>query len=614
MQKIFFFLLITAIAVTGIEAQQLYMPRNVKAAYKKGTRSYDGKPGKNYFQNYARYNISLTVQPPNRIIKGEEQIVYFNRSKDTLRNAVIKLLLNVHKPGAVRESDSPAEYLTQGITVDSVYENGKPRPFQNPNTHYTWQTLRLAAPLKPGDSVNLFIKWHFELATLAGREGAEDSTTFFLAYFHPRIAVYDDYNGWDRTTFNDMQEFYNDFNDYNFSVTVPKNFIVWATGVLQNPVTSDDVIHIATAEDIKKQAVTNQADMNTWKWKADYVPDISAGVSDHYIWDGASAVVDNITGRRATMQAAYREDAVDFKTSVEHGQHALKFLSGQWPGKPYPYPAMTAFQGSGDMEYPMMVSDHDFKSEIFGRFVQDHEMAHTYFPFYMGINENRYPFMDEGMTTFVEWFMLREFLPLDSANDFFKKFRIDGWINHVSDDEELPIMTPATAMAASGGYGNNSYGKATLGYFALKDLLGEAMFKKCLHEYMDRWNGKHPIPWDFFYTFNNVSGKNLNWFWNNWFFSNYYSDLAVKSVIKKGPAYTVTIDNIGGFAIPFDMEINYTDGTKESIYQSTAVWISNQKTAVITVKTAKKIKSVKLDNGIFMDADEENNLKEMKGS
>ena len=107
---------------------------------------------------------------------------------------------------------------------------------------------------------------------------------------------------------------------------------------------------------------------------------------------------------------------------------------------------------------------------------------------------------------------------LKKQKKFLKQFRVDGWINDRSTDEDIPIITPAYNLTGGGGYGNNEYGKPSLGYLAMKDLLGDELFKKCLHEYMNRWHGKHPIPWDFFYTFNDASGKNLNWFWTNWFF------------------------------------------------------------------------------------------------
>jgi hypothetical protein len=142
----------------------------------------------------------------------------------------------------------------------------------------------------------------------------------------------------------------------------------------------------------------------------------------------------------------------------------------------------------------------------------------------------------------------------------------------------------------------------------MKDLLGDDLFKKCLHEYINRWHGKHPIPWDFFNTFNNASGRNLNWFWNNWFFTNYYIDLAVDKVTKTAAGYLVSIKNIGGYASPVDLILNFTDGSSETLHQTPAIWEKNQKLVTVSISTKKKIQTVELKGGIFMDADESNNV------
>jgi len=161
--------------------------------------------------------------------------------------------------------------------------------------------------------------------------------------------------------------------------------------------------------------------------------------------------------------------------------------------------------------------------------------------------------------------------------------------------------------------GNNEYGKASLGYLAMMDLLGDNLFKKCLHAFMDRWHGRHPLPWDFFYTYNDVSGKNLNWFWSNWFFSNNYIDLSIKSADKKDKGYSITIDNIGGMAAPVNVIVYYTDGTKESFHQTPAIWEKNQKSALINIVVKKVVQSITLDGGIFVDSDKSNNDWKLKG-
>jgi hypothetical protein len=157
------------------------------------------------------------------------------------------------------------------------------------------------------------------------------------------------------------------------------------------------------------------------------------------------------------------------------------------------------------------------------------------------------------------------------------------------------------------GFRFNEYGKAALGYLALKDLLGDAEFKRSLHEFIGRWHGKHTLPWDMFNSFNNASGKDLNWFFNNWYFSNGYIDLALGSVIQTDTGTVVTIRNIGGFDTPVDLVITYDDGTSETIHQTPSIWSQDQKEATVNLPVKKKIKSLVLDGGIFMDANEKDN-------
>jgi aminopeptidase N len=291
---------------------------------------------------------------------------------------------------------------------------------------------------------------------------------------------------------------------------------------------------------------------------------------------------------------------------VQFGRHSLDWLSHNWPGVPYPYEKMTIVLGGADMEYPMMVNDGSNTDTSFSRFVVEHEIAHTYFPFYMGINETRYAFMDEGWATTFEYLIGIADIGREHEDAFYKQFRVNGWAHDPSPLEDLPIITPEDVLSGA-AYGNNAYGKAALGYLAVKDLLGDAAFKKCLHAFMDRWHGKHPIPWDFFNTFSDVSGKNLNWFWNNWFFSNGYVDLAVRSVTKRATGYSATIDNAGGFAAPFDLHVTYGDGTSDTMHQTPAVWEANQRSATVAIATKKVVRSVEVSSGIWVDADATNN-------
>ena len=602
-------------------APPLYMPRTVKEAVRKGTRSLDGRPGPNYWENHGRYSIALTVMPPDRTVRGSEQISYSNNSPDTLHSLVIKLFVNIHKPGAPRAGGAEPDYLTSGVHIDAFGVNGQSVQWKDTPRTFTWARVPLQTPLMPHDSLRLSFEWHYELSRQAGREGMLDSTTYYLAYFYPRVAVYDDYNGWDTMDFTDSQEFYSDFNDYDVTLEVPKNYIVWGTGTLLNApevlqpaplqrftasMTSDQVIHVATREQVAGDSITAQQPMNSWHFRASDIPDVAFAVGNHYDWDAASVIVDDATHRRASVQAAFNDTAVDFHHMVGFGQHALGWLSHNWPGVPYPYEKSTIVQGSADMEYPMMVNDGSTPDTVFSRFVAEHEIAHTYFPFYMGIDETRYGFMDEGWATTFEYLIGTADLGKERASAFFKQFRVNRWINDPSPLEDLPIITPADVLKGV-AYGNNAYGKPALGYLAMKDLLGDAEFKTALHAYMDRWHGKHPTPWDFFNTFSNVTGRNLNWFWNNWYFSNNYIDLAVQGVRKTGNGYSLVIDNIGGMDAPVDVRIDYSDGTTGTIHETPAIWEANQKRATVAIPTRKSIRSLDLDGGIWMDADTTNN-------
>lgn len=601
--------------VTVVHGQDLYQPRNIKKAYTHQTRDLNGKPGAKYWQNTGRYDIQVTANPPSRTIYGTESIRYINNSPDTLKKIVIRMICNIHKNQAPRSGYVSKDFLTDGVFIDTLIINGTPVDFDN--NVGTVADVDLPKPLNAKDSMQLHISWHYDMSVQSGREGSIDSTTFFLAYFYPRVSVYDDYNGWDRIEHMDRVEFYSDFNDYKVAVKVPANYVVWGTGTLQNmdevlqpafakklksSYTSDNVIHIATKADMEGHQVTRQNKWNTWVFTTKNIADATIGLSNHYVWDAASVVVDSAAKRRTSVQAAFSDNAADFHHSVEFSHYALNYFSTQWPGVAYPFPTMTAFQGYADMEYPMMVNDETTGDDLeFGQLVQDHEIAHTYFPFYMGINESRYAYMDEGWATTFEYLIAIAERGKEKADQFYKNFRVRGYIGDPSSEEDQPVITQSNQVSGH-GYGNNSYGKASLSYLALKDLLGDVVFKKALHTYMDNWNGKHPIPWDYFNSINAGSGQNLNWFFNNWFFSNNYIDLKLGRFDQQGNKVNLGINNVGGFAIPFDVVLSYEDGTTEVVHKTPAVWEGGTKELALTLPVAKKLVGVKLDGGIFMDA------------
>ncbi len=606
--------------VAPTAAAPLYRPRAVLQAYAHGTRSPDGRPGRNYWQNRGHYAITVTALPPDRTIRGSEDVTYVNNSPDALSSLVFKLFLNIHKPGAPRVNGASDAYLTSGVHVDSFAVNGRAAPWPEDRGTFTWLHVPLPTALASHDSTRLHIAWHYEISRESNREGMIDSTTWFLAYFYPRVAVYDDYNGWDTMDFTDQQEFYSDFNDYDVTLRVPAHYVVWGTGTLVNApevlqaaplqrfqasLGSDETIRVATRTDMASHAVTASGPVNAWHFRAANVPDMAFNLSDHYVWDAASVVVDDATRRRASVQAAYNDSSADYRHMVQYGRHALDWLSHNWPGVPYPYEKTTVVQGFAGMEYPMMANDESYADSVFSRFVAEHEIAHTYFPFYMGINETRYGFMDEGWATTFEYLIGQADLGKARADSAFRQFRVSGWAHDPSAVADLPIITPED-MLKNAAYGNNAYGKPALGYLALKELLGDTAFRNVLHAFMDRWHGKHPIPWDFFYTVNDVAKENLDWFWQAWYFDNSYIDIALARVTQGRGGSIVTLDNIGGMPAPVDMRVRFTDGSTELFHETPAIWRANLRRTSVTIPTRKTVQSITLDGGIWMDANADN--------
>lgn len=610
------------------QAPQLTMPLNVRQAYQKQTRDRSGLPGPRYWQNRARYAIALNLRPQERMLEGREEIMYINNSPDTLHELFFKLIQNIHRRGAARDDDAGDGFFNEGLVIDEFSIDGRAQPWEDNVMQHTIQHVPLAQPLNAHDSLRISFSWYYQVAREGTREGMIDSTTFFLAYFYPRVAVYDDYYGWDWLNFNNDNEFYNDFNDYVVRITVPERFIVWGTGTLVNPdevleprclarlkesYRSGSPVHIMTARELEEKRKAAGSGTRTWIWIADTIPDMTLGISDHFVWDAGSVTVDTSTGRSVSVQAVYSETAADFRDAAETSIYTVDWLSRQWPGLPYPYPKITVFQGYGDMEYPMMANVTSNTNAGLTKLFMQHEIAHAYFPFYMGINETKYPFMDEGWTTFFEYLICRSEWQPAEADQIFSDMRITNWAQDVFAEGNIPVITPANAIRSPAAE-TNAYGKPALAYLALRDLLGDTLFKACLHDYMKSWHGKHPMPWDFFYAFNRSCRENLDWFWSNWFFTAYNIDLALTGLASEKDGYSITIENRGGLYIPFDIELAFADGGHRTLHQTSACWKQGATTLKLHIPLYKLLASATLHTGIYVDPTEDNNTRSLPAS
>ena len=614
------FFLQTAIAQSqqlAAVADGLPIPVNIRTAIDKGSRTTIGKPGPHYWQNGADYTIKVSYDPRTRLVTGSETIVYTNNSPDTLRGILFKLYPNLYKKGAMRMTTIRPEDLTDGVQVTNLSVEGQTQAVDTRRIAGTDWNIRTPA-IATGKAVNVSLDFSYSLnKTSHMRTGQVDSGSAFIAYFFPRIAVYDDIDGWNRNPYIGSQEFYNDFCNFNVDITVPGNCMVWATGDLSNrrellsPVinqrietaeASDAITTILDTIDLAKKDYLHQADSNTWKFKATDVTDFVFAVSDHYIWKSSSLVVDPATGRRTRVDAVFNPRHKDFYEVADFARKTVESMSYTFPAWPFPYPHETVFDGLDQMEYPMMVNDNPLNRREDVITLTDHEIFHTMFPFYMGINETKYAWMDEGWATIGEWLIS----PIIDTS-IVDNYGVAPYAFTAGREIDLPIITLSTQQTGT-AYFLNSYPKPAFGYLYAKDLLGDSLFKKGLHQYIRDWHGKHPIPLDFFNSMNAGSGRDLNWFWKRWFYEDGVTDLGIKTVQQKGKIASVTISNIGGKPIPIDLTIEYADGTKKKVHRSVAVWRTGNPITGIPVDGDKVIKKVILGSTYNPDSHPADNV------
>lgn len=618
------FILIVYILSFAVDARSqnlLPTPRNIQTAYHKGTRSIIGKPGKNYWQNTANYDLKVTFDPASRLLNGVDAISYVNNSPDTLTHIVFKLYPNYYKKGSPRQAKVLPDDLTDGVIIDSLWINNVPVPASQIFVDATNAIIRRQS-VKPGEKIQFRFVYHYTLNKRSHmRTGEIESGADFVAYFFPRVAVYDDIDGWNMFPYNGTQEFYNDFCHFSTAITVPSGFVVWATGDLKNgnelftptylkrirdAEKNDAIINIIDSTDLRNGNVTvKNEQFNTWYYDADEVTDFVFAVSDHYVWQSSSLVVDPATGRRTRVDAAFNPKHKDYFLVAADARKTVEAMSYTFPAWPFPYPHETVFDGLDQMEYPMMVNDNPLDDRAESIELTDHEIFHTMFPFYIGINETKYAWMDEGWATIGEWLIS----PIIDTS-IVDLYGVRPYARTAGTESDLPIITLSTEL--NSGYFANSYPKPGMGYLYIKDFLGDALFKKALHHYIQQWHGKHPMPNDFFYSMNEGAGKNLNWFWKKWFFDNGIPDLAISSVKKNGNKLSIVVTNKGGKPLPIDITIIYKDNSTDNIHRSVAAWEKGNSSTTIMVPVSKQVTKLVLEGAHTSDSNPDDNVYIMK--
>jgi len=619
-KKYWILILIIFIINTGIaypQADDFYIPRDIKAAYTRGSRSYDGNPGTEYFQNQVDYIIDASFDPITRKLEGSELIVFHNNSKRTLRNILIRNYMDVYKKGAIRGRSIDPFDVGNEVILHRMRINGEEIYFENSDDimNNSETDIVLNCLTNSGDSSIIEISWSLFIPQRTHeRFGAVDESSFFIAYWFPQIAVFDDINGWDTFAFNNLSEMYTEFGNYQVNLTLPQDFVVWATGELQNSEEvleaeyydkfmrskeSDTVIHIISADDLKNNRPITQKGSNTWIFKANQVSDFAFGTSDHFLWDASRLILDE--EKNVHIHTAYLQSSEHFYEVPQITPWVIKTLSEEIVGYPFPFPSMTVFNGLDGMEFPMIVNDTEMEDRAGTYFITAHEVAHSYLPFLAGTNQKRHGWMDEGLTTLlgVEAHTLVE-------EDFnFREIYLEWYPFFAGTQEDIPSIVNSVYLPDI-VFQQHEYVRSSLAFWTLKDILGDELFKSAMQEFIKRWAFKHPTPYDLFFTFNDHCGENLNWFFQSWFLSFEYPDLAISNVKLINNEWFIELKNIGGMPFPSKLQLEYSDNDTQVINIDARVW-KDKRTHLIKIPGNKDIKDFVLITEGYPDCGRENN-------
>jgi len=622
-KKLFLSFILLFCFVFNSFTQSYPVSKNLKNAIKNGTRSLNGVPGKNYWQNHANYKIDAIFNPNLATITGVADIVYFNESPDTLKYLVFNLYQDIFRKGNSRDWDLRGVDLHDGTQINSIKIGSQliTEPGKNWRISGTKLYLTLDNVLEPKSQISLLVDWEVKIPEERSiRMGKYSDSSFFIAYWYPQIAVYDDIDGWDRINYGGSVEFYNDVNNYEVSIQVPQNWGVWATGELKN---KSEIFKQGILEKIEKASnsdeivtIIDQADYHTnnvfregkekliYHFNAKNVPDFSFAVAMGFNWDASRLQVTNKSKKSVFISAVYPDDAISGKHVAKYSRQSIDYMSRFEPGLSFPYPFMTSFlngRRGGGMETPMMANngDPEIEAQAFG--LTFHEIAHSYMPFYMGTNEKKYAWMDEGWASIWPQIMVDSLFP---EYGYLSRL-IAGYENAAGYESDIPPMIPNHLL--SNDYSSlrlASYTRPAIAYAFLQDAMGPVAFKKALHYYMVNWAGKHPVPMDFFRSMEISSGQDLSWFIAPWFYQNAYPDLAIVKVTEDNQ---VVIENIGGLPLPVCLTIIYEDDKQQTVCESTAVWRKNNAQFMISFEPDRKIREVWLGNELIPDIQRENN-------
>lgn len=562
-------------------------------------RASSGVPGPDYWQQRADYTINASLDTATTEIAGSVEIRYTNNSPDTLRYVWLQADQNLYRTASKGSALFPADSrwgvrgFEGGYTFSSVRVNGTP---VQPRIDDTMMRLDLPTPLLPhGGKTTIAIRYSFKVPEHGSDRMGRDSALYEIAQWYPRMAVYDDVRGWNTDPYLGQGEFYLEYGDYDYSVTVPAGYVVAGSGVLQNSdevltatqrqrlaaaQRSSEVVPIITQAEAAVAKTRQVTGTKTWRFRAQNVHDVAWAGAPDFRWDA--------TSWNSVLAQAYYE----FPKAGKAWEHAAE--QTQWTIRqysqlffPYPYPQATSIAGPvGGMEYPMFVMVHygnDDPASIFG--TVNHEHGHEWFPMIVGSNERRYAWMDEGFNTYLNAFATEARYPGQSAYPTYLK----NWADAVGAGTQSPLMTAPDNIDPS-ALGAIGYRKPALVLLTLRNhVVGADWFDNAFREYTRAWAFKHPTPGDFFRSIENSTGEDLSWFWRSFFYTTDVLDIGIDSVSMRTSEgqqlVVVALRRNTSIPFPVRLRVAFADGTTQDFSLPVNIWArSNRFEAVLPAR------------------------------
>lgn len=606
-------------------------------------RMANGAPGADYWTNKASYKINATLDTATEAITGSVVISYTNNSPAELPFLWLYLDQNLFNPGSRGQAKFPATRRSRYGDVNSTFdggfniksvklissEKGKASASDVFNLiSDTRMQVRLPNPLGHGKTAEIKIDYSYNIpkegSDRTGILETKNGKIYAIAQWYPRMCVFDDIEGWNTLPYLGAGEFYLDYGDFDYSITAPANMIVAGSGDLQNAAAvltatemkrmdqakkSDKTVIIRSAADVANPAFLPQKGNLTWHFKMKNARDVSWAASKAFIWDAAR--INFPSGRKGLAQSVYPVEAAGHSAwgrSTEYVKGSLEGYSKRWFEFPYNNATNVASNING-MEYPGIVFCNA-KSKGAGLWgVTDHEFGHTWFPMIVGSNERKYGWMDEGFNTFINGISDEDFNNGEYAH---KTINNENLYKYAFNAKTETIMSEPDALQEA-NIGIALYYKPGIALDLLRnEIIGKERFDYAFKLYIERWAYKHPTPWDFFRTIENVCGEDLGWFWKEMFIENYKLDQAITQVkyVNNDPKQgaLVTVENLDKMAMPLYLAYETENGTSDTLKIPVEIW-QNGATWIQKIHSTEKLKSVSIDPAhIFPDMNTDNNL------